>query len=103
EMVMSSGAGLENQALHPLVDTTEMSAVGRTWPSIFARLAASKPLGLAPAVPAPLAKWIGARAYPELFEEAFGTPEINAPRIAMAIGAYERTLFSDHTPLNQAI
>ena len=103
EVVMSSGAALENQALHPLVDPTEMSAVGRTWPSIFARIAASKPLGLAPAVPAALAAWIGDRSYPELFTEAFGTPEITAPRIAMAIAAYERTLYSDRTPFHQAI
>jgi cytochrome c peroxidase len=103
EVVMSSGAALENQALHPLVDTTEMSAVGRTWPNIFARIAASKPLGLSPAVPTALAAWIGDRGYPELFAEAFGTPEITAPRIAMAIGAYERTLYSDRTPFHQAI
>ena len=103
DVVMSSGAALENQALHPLEDPTEMSAVGRTWPSIFARIAAAKPLGLAPAVPAALAAWIGDRAYPELFAEAFGTPEITAPRIAMAIAAYERTLYSDRTPFHQAI
>lgn len=103
EVAMASGAALENQALHPLIDPTEMSAADRTWPNIFARIAASKPLGLAPAVPAPLAKWIGARGYPELFAEAFGTPEITAPKIAMAIAAYERTLFSDRTPFNQAI
>ncbi len=103
EVVMSGGAALENQALHPLMDTTEMSAVGRSWPNIFARIAASKPLGLAPAVPNALKTWIGDRGYPELFAEAFGTPEITAPRIAMAIGAYERTLNSDRTPFNQAI
>lgn len=103
EIVMSSGGALENQALHPLMDTTEMSAVGRSWPNIIARVAASKPLALAPAVPLALKTWIGDRGYPELFAEAFGTPEITAPRIGMAIGAYERTLFSDRTPFNQAI
>jgi cytochrome c peroxidase len=103
EVVMASGAALENQALHPLVDPTEMSAEGRTWPSIFARIAAAKPLGLAPAVPAALAAWIGGRGYLELFAEAFGTPEITAPRIAMAIGAYERTLYSDRAPFHQWI
>ncbi|MDA1237137.1 MAG: hypothetical protein O3A53_20385, partial [Acidobacteria bacterium] len=103
DVVMASGAALENQALRPIVDETEMGSVGRTWPNVFARIAAAKPLGLAPAVPAPLAAWIGDRGYPELFAEAFGTPEITAPRIAMAIGAYERTLYSDRTPFHQAI
>lgn len=102
-VVLANGAALENQALHPLVDTTEMSAVGRTWSNITARLAASKPLGLAPVVPTALATWIGNRGYAELFEEAFGTGEITPARIALAIGAYERTLYSDRTPLDQSI
>lgn len=103
EVVLASGAALENQALHPLADTTEMGAVGRKWSDIVARLAASKPLGLSPAVPTPLATWIGDRGYPELFAEAYGDAEITPPRIAMAIGAYERTLYSDRTLHDQAI
>jgi hypothetical protein len=48
----------------------------------------------------PLAKWINGRSYPELFQEAFGTPEVTPVRIAMAIATFERTLFSDQTPLD---
>lgn len=102
-VVMSSGAGLESQALRPIVDETEMGSIDRSWPDVFARIAGSKPLGLSPSIPAALSTWIGDRGYSELFAEAFGTPEITAPRIAMAIGAYERTLYSDRTPFHQAI
>jgi len=53
-------------------------------------------------VPGPLTTWIGGRSYPELFLEAFGTADVTPSRIALAIGAYERTLFSDQTPLDMA-
>jgi cytochrome c peroxidase len=96
-VVIESGAALETQALDPPISPAEMGHTGRDWNSIVARIAASKPLALSPSVPAPLAIWIGERAYPELFAEAFGTPEITAVRFAMAIASYERTLYSDRT------
>jgi hypothetical protein len=48
-----------------------------------------------------LAAWVEGRTYPQLFEEAFGTPEVTPARIAMAIATHERTLFSDRTPLDR--
>ena len=39
-----------------------------------------------------------AATYGDLFDDAFGTPDINAARIAMAIATYERTVVPDQTP-----
>ena len=99
-VVIQSGGGLESQALMPLTESVEMSHVGATLENVIARIAASKPLALSPALPPALATWIGDSSYPQLFEEAFGTPEVTAPRIAMAIATYERTLYSDRTPFD---
>jgi len=100
EVVIEGGAALETQALIPLLNTTEMAHGGRDWQDVVSRLRESQPLALSPSLPAALARWIGPRGYPELFEEAFGTPEITPVRIAMAIASYERTLFSDRAPLD---
>jgi len=98
--VLPSGAALESQALGPPASDVEMAHTGRDWNDIAARMAASKPLALSPSVPAALNNWIGGRSYPELFTEAFGSPEVTPVRIAMAIATYERTLFSDRTPFD---
>lgn len=93
-------AALEAQALLPFLNPTEMGHEGRTLGDVTARVVDSKPLALAPTVPAALARWIGGRSYAELFAEAFGTPQINAARIAMALAAYERTLLAEQTPMD---
>src|SRR5690606_38605755 len=74
---------------------------GRNWPQVAARIAASKPLALASNIPASLVAWIDGRTYPELFEEAFGTPEVTPSRIAMAIASHERHLITDRTPFDR--
>lgn len=102
-VVISEGASLESQALGPPMSSAEMGHGGRNWNDAAARMASSKPLALAADVPAALRNWIGDRNYPELFQEAFGTPDVTPTRIAMAIAAHERTLFSDQTPLDKAI
>ena len=58
-------------------------------------------MALATNIPIGLSRWIHGRTYPELFEEAFGSPNITPARIALAIGTHERTLFSDQTPLDR--
>ncbi len=100
ETVMESGGALESQALLPILNTTEMSDVDRGWDEVLARLGASAPLALSRAIPPALAAWIGGRTYPELFVEAFGSPEITPVRIAFAIASYERTLFADRTKID---
>ena len=45
------------------------------WNDVAVRVTQSKPLALSPSVPAALNDWIDGRTYPELFEEAVGTPK----------------------------
>lgn len=97
-VVLAAGAALESQALGPILSSTEMAHTGREWSEVVARLEASAPLALAEDLPAGWNDGIGGRSYPELFALAFGTPEITAARIAMAIATYERTLVSNQTP-----
>ncbi|MDA8019408.1 MAG: hypothetical protein MPN21_18355 [Thermoanaerobaculia bacterium] len=99
-VVLASGAALESQALGPLLSDVEMAHVGRTWTEVLDRVAAIEPLALAGDVPADLENWIAGRDYAALFEEAFGSPGITAPRIGMAIASYERTQFTDQTPFD---
>lgn len=100
-ILLGSNASLESQSVGPPLSDSEMGHTGRDWPQVAARITASKPLALAHDIPVGLSAWIDGRTYPELFEEAFGTPEITAARIALAIGTHERTLFTDRTPLHR--
>lgn len=102
-VVIQNGAALESQVLGPPVSSAEMAHGGRNWTEVAARVAESKPLALAPTVPAALQTWISGRSYPELFAEVFGTPDVTPSRIAMAIATFERTLYSDRTPWDAAV
>ena len=102
-VVIERGAALESQALLPILNTTEMNHQDATWADVVARLAESQPLALSPSLPPALSAWIGSRGYPQLFAEAFGTPEITPVRIAFAIASYERTLYSDRTPFDAVV
>ena len=101
--VLPNGGALENQVLGPPLSSSEMGHVGRAWPEVTARIAASRPLALSAVVPADLMTWINRRGYPELFNEAFGSVAVTAAKIAMAIASYERTLFSTQTPFDALI
>ncbi len=100
-VLLSSFAGLESQSVFPPLSTAEMGHVGRDWPAIIDRTTNSSPLALAHDIPAGLANWISGRTYPQLFEEAFGTPAVTPARIAMALATHERMLFTDQTPLDR--
>ncbi len=102
-VVIETGAALESQALLPILNTTEMNHEGATWADVVMRLSESRPLALSPSLPPALSAWIGSRGYPDLFTEAFGTPEVTPVRIALAIASYERTLYSDRTPFDAAV
>ena len=91
---------LENQALHPLENAVEMGSVDSNLLDVVARIEASQPLALSPAIPPALLRWIDGRSYPELFSEAFGTAAVTPVRIAMAIASYERTLYSDQAEID---
>jgi cytochrome c peroxidase len=94
-------ASLESQSAGPPVSDVEMAHFGRNWTHIATKIQNVRPLAVAWNIPAGLKNWIGTRTYPELFEEAFGTPEVTPARIAMAIATHERTLISDQTPLDR--
>jgi hypothetical protein len=79
-----------------------MAHQGRDWNQVATQIATSKPLALSPSVPEGLRAWIEGRTYNQLFEEAFGTPEVTPSRISLSIAAFERTLYSDRTPLDVA-
>ena len=97
-VVIASGGALESQVVGPPLSDVEMAHVGRNWANVTAVLATAVPLALASDVPVALESWINGRSYPTLFQEVFGTADVTATRIAMAIATYERTLFSDQTP-----
>ncbi|MFP8875738.1 MAG: cytochrome c peroxidase [Myxococcota bacterium] len=90
---------LESQSLGPILNSVEMSKDGRSWKSVTSQLAFVKPLALATMLPPDVAAAITAfPMYPDLFNAAFGTPDVTPARIAFAIATYERTLVSDQTP-----
>jgi cytochrome c peroxidase len=102
-VILQNGGALESQVLGPPVSSAEMAHAGRNWNDVAARVASSKPLTLSPTVPPALQTWIGGRSYPELFTEAFGTPDVTPARIALAIATFERTLYTDRTPQDAAV
>lgn len=100
-IILNSGASLESQAAGPPLSSAEMAHMNRDWTQVASRVQASRPLALASNIPNGLKNWIGGRDYPELFQEAFGSPEVTPARIAMAIATHERTLFSDRAPIDR--
>lgn len=103
QVVLTEGAALESQVLGPPTSAVEMGHEGRNWLDVIARIEFAEPLALSETVPTELDNWIATRSYPELFLEAFGTPEVSASRIAMAIATYERTLVPNQTPWDLAL
>ncbi|MCY2961874.1 MAG: hypothetical protein NTY35_17090 [Planctomycetota bacterium] len=103
QVVLPGGASLESQIVEPPVSDVEMGHVGTNWATISAKIAASTPLRLSPSIPAQLTTWIAGRTYPQLFQEAFGSPDVTGARIALAIATYERVLFTNQAPFDQVL
>lgn len=99
-VIINNGGALESQSVGPPVSGTEMAHAGRDWNNVASVIASAKPLALSADIPQSLNAWIGNRSYPDLFLEAFGTNEVTPARIAMAIGSYERTQFSDQAKID---
>lgn len=99
QVLIPTGGALENQALGPILGADEMAHDGRTFAQATAKLAGVQPMALATNLPADMAAAVATGpSYGDLFQAAFGTPDITAARIAMAIATYERTLVADQTP-----
>lgn len=99
-----TGGALETQAIAPLLSPIEQGHRFRTWDNIRDKIQNAVPMRLAsdltPDIVAALAI---DPTYPDLFENAFGTPDINAERIAYALATYQRTLVPDQTPWDDYI
>jgi cytochrome c peroxidase len=99
QLLLQNGGALENQAVGPPLSDVEMAHASMNWNEITQKLARVRPLDLATNHPPDVAAALtGGPNYPELFRRAFGTTQITAGRIAMAIATYERTLISNDTP-----
>jgi cytochrome c peroxidase len=97
--VISSGGGLESQAVGPILSSVEMAHQDRNWNQVVTKLMNSVPMALAERLPADIAAALnGNPSYTDLFAAAFGSPTISARRIGQAIAVYERTLVPDQTP-----
>lgn len=103
DTVIRVGGALENQAVAPVLSSVEMGHLGRDWADAAARVASVQPLALAAFIPADLKSWIAGRSYAQLFQEAFGSPNVTATRIALATATYERTLFSNQALIDSVI
>lgn len=97
-LIPQDGA-LENQALGPILAGNEMAHDARTFAQATSKLATVRPMALATNLPPDMAAAIaGGKTYPDLFQDAFGTPVITAARIAFALATYQRTLVPNQTP-----
>jgi len=98
-VIIPLGGALESQVIGPPVSTAEMAHEARDWDDITAKLVTAKPLALASDLTPDLqAALLAHPDYPALFQQAFGTPDITAVRVAFAIASYERTLIPERTP-----
>jgi cytochrome c peroxidase len=102
-VILPSGAALESQAAGPPTSSVEMAHLASNWTLVASRINNSRPLALSPTVPAALKTWINGRTYPQLFLETYGSTDVTPAKIVMAIATYERSLFSDQTPLDKAV
>ncbi len=103
DLILISGAALESQVSAPPTNPVEMGHNGRDWNDVVTSVKTSTPLALSPLVSDELSRWINSQNYFQLFEKAFGTNEITAPKIAMAIATYERSLYSNKAPIDAMI
>ena len=97
--LIPTGGALEAQALGPLLSSAEMAHDAHTFAQMTSKLASVKPMALATNLPSDMAAAIaGNVTYPSLFQAAFGTPDITAARVAMALATYQRTLVPNQSP-----
>lgn len=101
-VVIPQGGALESQSLGPILSDVEMSDEARDWSQVTGDLAAAHPMALATDLTPDIAAALSIDGtYPELFEAAFGTPDITPVRIAFALAAYQRTLVPDQTKFDR--
>jgi cytochrome c peroxidase len=99
-VIVPLGGALESQSLGPILSSVEMGPEGRSWADVTNRLAASTPLRLSPQIPSTISTYVNGRSYPQLFQEAFGSPDITPVRIAFALATYQRSLWTGQAPID---
>jgi len=103
-VLLANGAALETQAVLPILSSVEMAKDGRTWAEVTTKLAGVVPLAIATNLPGDIVSALSVNpSYPDLFNAAFGTPNITPSGIAFAIATYERTLVADQTPFDKFV
>jgi len=104
DVLIEKNGALESQAIGPILSSIEMAKLGRTWQDVIDKLQQVTPLALAENIPVDITIQLEKFAnYQSLFEQAFGSEDITAARIGMAIATYERTLIADQTPWDKFI
>ncbi len=97
--ILPSGGALENLSAAVTLSGGLMGHDGRVWSEVTTKLQGATPLKLASNLPADVATALSANpTYPLLFQAAFGTNQITAARVALAMATYQRTLIADQTP-----
>jgi len=106
-VVIPKGAALESQAAKPPASPSEMGCAAdvtvtdaQRWTEIAAKLTGAVPLAKAKFVPDAMKAAITAagNSYPNLFNAAWGSPDVTSAHIIMSIANHERTLTSNDTP-----
>ncbi|MFK7741124.1 MAG: cytochrome-c peroxidase [Planctomycetota bacterium] len=100
QVVLTDNAQLENLIAAPPLNEIEMGHAGRSWSDVVAKVQNAQPLALASNLPAPLQAFVAGKSYPQLFQQVYGTPVVDASRVILSIAAYIRTLVSDLTPVD---
>ena len=93
DLVFRRRAALESQAVEPPLNSVEMAHRDLDWDGVEQRLTEVSPLALATNWPDDLVDGVTGKSYPDLFMDAFGSPEITPVGIAMAspIARWRRT------------
>ena len=103
--VIAKGAALETQASGPPASPVEMGCDGpeladQRWTAIANKLTVAVPLAKTKFIPDAMKAAITAagNSYPNLFNTAWGSPDVTPAHIIMSIANHERTLTSNDTP-----
>lgn len=101
-VIIPAGGALESQAVGPVTSQVEMAHDVRLWSQVTDKLQSAQPMALASNLPQDMAQAIaGGVTYPDLFQAAFGTPDITAARIGLALATYQRTVVPNQSPYDQ--
>ena len=102
QVLIQTGGALESQSLGPLVSDVEMAFQGRGWDDLIDRVEAIRPLALASNLPPDVQNALLLHDnYPDLFQVAFGSPGIDAGRIAFAPDGVSDLKETDATYMGQ--